>query len=132
MKPTLVALVPCLMIQRDPVTGAFTIHRTVGSFRASRFPAVMQELSVYICITGMHWPSDFRLDLVAPDETVLASDSFRIEKADPLRFEEYAATLRDIRIPEMGFNSLILYCDSEAGHLDEILIKLTMTSLEVG
>ena len=105
--PTLLAMVMCEQLLRDPETQRFFLLGTQTQTFARNFPARLPRMCMYAVFTGIRGATDLQLRLVRPDsergeDVEIMTAKGQIAASDPLADGELALQLRNLTIPQAG------------------------------
>lgn len=104
VKPTLIALVVCDNIYREP-GGKTALVGLFGCIRAHKFPVTHPRMAVYASVTGLRKGSRAKLDIVhAEDDSrvVVSAEGPFPDEVDPLSIVDINFILNNVKFPEPG------------------------------
>ena len=105
--PTVLAMVICDSVWRDPDTGKATVLGAVTGMVARGLPVELAQLSVYFEMSGYRGPVTVRGDLIGTDgdantSVVLASAQSTVRFADRVTTYGGALTFYNVDLPGAG------------------------------
>ena len=116
--PTLLAMVMCEQLIRDPETGRFYLMGTQTQTFARGYPARLPRMCMYAVLTGIRGTTELELRLVRPDsvegdDVEVMTARGRVSANDPLVDAELALMLRNLVLPQPGEYRFQLWAGTE-------------------
>lgn len=101
LPPILLAAILADRVTREPGTNKFTVTGIFQSVTAP-LPVTLEGFGTYLCVAGLHGPTEILLELLDPDDEPLQSARLTVAAGDPLEAVEIGATCPALTITRSG------------------------------
>lgn len=124
LNPTLLAILVCDAIYRDPTTQKCSLLGLFNNLSARQFPCVHERLSVFLSLTDGHGTAKGEIRLVhKPTNKTVFHLHGEIVFPDPLSTTELAFEINRLMLPEPGPYSFDFYCNGDLLGSRPFLVK---------